>query len=102
MAEEEEGDYADNAAREWMLAQDHLGAYTGCACSICTRSKYAVRSLLLQELATIIRKHVGPLETAARCAMADLEGIMPEFEPSGDRRHPGWTTLKELQKILPA
>jgi hypothetical protein len=36
---------------------------------------------------------------ALRCAVADLEGIMPEFEPSGDRQHPGWKTLKELKKI---
>lgn len=40
------------------------------------------------------------LEIAARCALADLEGIMPEFEPSGDREHPGWKTIKELQKAL--
>ncbi len=37
---------------------------------------------------------------AARCALADLEGIMPEFEPSGERRHPGWQTIKDLQKAL--
>ena len=27
-----------------------------------------------------------------RRALADLEGIMPEFEPSGDREHPAWET----------
>ena len=37
---------------------------------------------------------------AARCALADLEGIMPEFEPSGDREHPGWETIKELKKAI--
>tara|TARA_R110000824_G_scaffold54030_3_gene149126 strand:+ start:1186 stop:1335 length:150 start_codon:yes stop_codon:yes gene_type:complete len=34
------------------------------------------------------------------CALADLEGIMPEFEPSGDRLHPGWRTVKELREYL--
>ena len=40
------------------------------------------------------------LVQAARCALADLEGIMPEFEPSGDRQHPGWQTIKELRAAL--
>jgi len=40
------------------------------------------------------------LVNAARCALADLEGIMPEFEPSGDRTHPGWTTISELRQAL--
>lgn len=40
------------------------------------------------------------LLVAARCALADLEGIMPEFEPSGDREHPAWTTIKELQAAI--
>jgi hypothetical protein len=37
---------------------------------------------------------------AARCALADLEGIMPEFEPSGDREHPAWQTIKELRAAI--
>jgi len=32
--------------------------------------------------------------------LADLEGIMPEFEPSGDREHPGWTTIEELKAAI--
>jgi 2-iminoacetate synthase ThiH len=40
------------------------------------------------------------LLAAARCALADLEGIMPDFEPSGDREHPGWQTIKELRKAI--
>jgi hypothetical protein len=40
------------------------------------------------------------LLAAARCALADLEGIMPEFEPSGDREHPAWQTIKELQAAI--
>ena len=34
---------------------------------------------------------------AAKNALADLEGIMPEFEPSGDRNHPAWRTINELK-----
>lgn len=37
---------------------------------------------------------------AAKCALADLEGIMPEFEPSGDREHPAWITIKELRAAI--
>lgn len=37
---------------------------------------------------------------AAKNALADLEGILPEFEPSGDRNHPAWETIKELKKAL--
>jgi hypothetical protein len=37
---------------------------------------------------------------AARCALADLEGVMPEFEVSGDREHSGWRTIKELKAVI--
>jgi len=37
---------------------------------------------------------------ACKSALADLEGIMPEFEPSGDRLHPGWLTIEELRAAL--
>lgn len=37
---------------------------------------------------------------AAQCALADLEAIMPEFEPSGDRTHPAWATIEELRAAL--
>lgn len=37
---------------------------------------------------------------ALRCALADLEGIMPEFEPSGDREHPAWETINLLKKAI--
>ena len=38
----------------------------------------------------------------AKCALADLEGIMPEFESSGDRKHPAWKTLKDLRTAIAA
>ena len=37
---------------------------------------------------------------ALRCALADLEGIMPDADPSGDRVHPGWTTIAEIEALL--
>jgi hypothetical protein len=37
------------------------------------------------------------LLSAAKNALADLEGIMPELEPSGDREHPAWRTIEELR-----
>ena len=40
------------------------------------------------------------LLAAAVCALADLEGIMPEFDPDGDRTHPGWQTIKELRAAI--
>jgi hypothetical protein len=47
-----------------------------------------------------IDKAWGEVTLALRCAIADLEGIMPEFEPSGDREHPAWKTIKQLKKLL--
>jgi len=44
--------------------------------------------------------HHDELVAAARCALADLMGIMPEFEASGDRKHPAWKTIKELKTVL--
>ena len=40
------------------------------------------------------------LLAAAKAALADLQGIMPEFEPSGDRLHPGWKTIQELEAAI--
>lgn len=45
-------------------------------------------------------KGIPPLLQAARCALADLEGIMPSFEPSGDRQHPGWQTIEDLRQAI--
>ncbi len=40
------------------------------------------------------------LLAVCRCALADLEGILPEFEPGGDRQHPAWRTIKELRAAI--
>ena len=37
---------------------------------------------------------------AMKCAQADLEGVMPEVDPSGDRTHSGWQTIKDLKKAI--
>jgi hypothetical protein len=41
-----------------------------------------------------------PLLSAAKAALADLEGIMPEYEPSGERTHPAWVTIAELESAI--
>jgi hypothetical protein len=40
------------------------------------------------------------LLAAARAAVADMEGIMPEFDCDGDRQHPGWKTIEELRAAI--
>ena len=40
------------------------------------------------------------VETVLRCALADLEGIMPEHDPDGDRSHPAWKTIEEIKEVL--
>lgn len=50
--------------------------------------------LISQRRATI------DLVVAAKSALADLEGIMPEFEPSGERNHPAWKTIKHLYRAI--
>ena len=43
----------------------------------------------------------APKLLAAAChALADLEGILPEFDPSGERGHPAWETVEELRDAL--
>jgi hypothetical protein len=35
---------------------------------------------------------------ALRCALADLEGILPEYDP--EREHPAWETLEEVRAAI--
>ena len=37
---------------------------------------------------------------ASKNALADLEGIMPVHDPDGDRTHPAWETMKELELAI--
>ena len=50
-------------------------------------------------------KYTGNLLSAApvmldalRCALADLEGILPEYDP--EREHPAWETLEEVRAAI--
>lgn len=45
--------------------------------------------ILVQQMVSLISK-----------AWADMNAIMPVFEPSGDREHCGWNTLRELRGFL--
>ena len=47
-----------------------------------------------------LREINAELLVICKCALADLQGIMPEFEPDGDRKHPAWRTIKELKKYI--
>jgi len=69
-------------------------------CSAC-QSKEEKMLPTLYDLAKLI--HESRFDRAIellRCAEADLQGILPEFEPSGDREHPAWKTLEEITEFL--
>ena len=46
-----------------------------------------------------LRKERGELLAACKCALADLEGIMPEFDPDGGN-YPAWQTIGQLKGII--
>ena len=52
-----------------------------------------------KEYADLEQENAALLQVARR-ALADLVGVMPEFEPSGDRRHPAWVTIAELATVI--
>ena len=54
---------------------------------------------LAYDLMENLRSMEGLLE-ALENALADLEGIMPEYEPSGDREHPGWQTIEDIKAAI--
>jgi hypothetical protein len=63
----------------------------------------ATTDTLAQELiqeAVETSKQDSDLMVALKCALADLEGIMPEFEPSGDREHSAWKTIEQIKKLI--
>jgi hypothetical protein len=63
-------------------------------------SAYASQAEQHEDQLEQIAKDGAPLYLAAEAALADLEGIMPEFEASGDREHPGWQTIEELRAAM--
>lgn len=48
----------------------------------------------------VLFANAAEMFSTCKKALADLEGIMPEFEPSGDRKHPAWKTIRELNDIV--
>lgn len=44
----------------------------------------------------------GYVTGVLRCALADLVGVMPEFDVNGDREHSGWETIAELRSLVAA
>jgi hypothetical protein len=52
-----------------------------------------------KELVRAVNNHAALVE-AVRYALADLEGIMPDFDMSGDRLHPAWATIDDLRTAL--
>jgi len=61
--------------------------------------EYKKKAEDFSEVEPLIINAPGMLQVCKN-ALADLEGIMPELEPSGDRKHPGWETIKELQEVI--
>ncbi|MHA2065113.1 MAG: hypothetical protein ACXABY_12120 [Candidatus Thorarchaeota archaeon] len=35
-----------------------------------------------------------------RCALADLENVIPEEEPTDSEAHSGWLTIREIREFL--
>ena len=56
--------------------------------------------MLNEKLMGLYLRNVSDLIAAAKCALADLEGIMPEFDHDGNRSHPGWETIEDLKKTI--
>jgi len=54
----------------------------------------------IKELLSSKDKKIDDLIHWAKCALLDLAEVMPEFEPSGDREHPGWKSIKGLNKAI--
>lgn len=53
-----------------------------------------------RDLVIFAKMQQKELLQASTNALADLEGIMPVIDPSGDRHHPGWKTIEELRASI--
>lgn len=65
---------------------------------VATYEGLEVHQAMLQNKALVAA--VAGLLQSAKNALADLEGILPEYEPSGDREHPAWQTIEELKAAI--
>lgn len=67
---------------------------------------YTTKGFLVAEMRDVDPKYAKlfaaapELLSALKCALADLTGIMPEFEPSGERTHPAWETISEARSAI--
>ena len=72
----------------------------------CLSSEPTAKMTLTQHEVRAMRATISKLQyfdsllQVAKHAYLDLKGIMPEFEPSGDREHSGWDTLEELRTVV--
>lgn len=62
------------------------------SCAVVTGPNHAANARLIAAAPDLMK--------AAVYALADLEGIMPDFEPSGLRKHPAWMTIKDLHAAI--
>lgn len=61
---------------------------------------YTLTKLECNELDARLIAAAPALLDEARCALADLEGAAADIDPSGDRVHPVWRTIKELRAAI--
>lgn len=59
---------------------------------------YTLTALECKEANARLITAAPDLLAAARCALADLEGMLPEFDP--EHEHPAWETLAELRAAI--
>ena len=108
---EEHADHLESAWKRGDLtlqqARHYLAQVGKCWIEITSRQSYSsMWGLLLEERNghrawRLLAKWQEPTVTeCALCALADLEGIMPQIEPSGERKHPGWQTIEDLRQAL--
>ena len=61
---------------------------------------HEVRTLEQAEANARLIAAAPELLQAVRNALADLEGIMPQVEPDGERKGSGWQTIEELKAAI--
>jgi len=54
----------------------------------------------LMEAYIRIAREYASLMNVIKYAIADLEGVMPAYEPSGDGEHSGWQIINDIKRTL--
>jgi hypothetical protein len=60
----------------------------------------STKDFLAQQYREVARMTAQNSTALLKAAQADLQGVLPEVDPSGDREHPGWKTLEEIEVFL--